>query len=110
LSILPDCNGIKGRDDMKKRGDSRRFLIVAFALGLLVNAGGKPAFSKDRDVIGSARTTAIHDCNIEADKFSAITQLPNQFAVNGTCIARHVGCPGREVGRTISMHDTCLFH
>ena len=74
---------------MKKRGDSRKVLTVALALGLLANAGGKPAFARDRDVIGSARATAIHDCNIEADKFSPITQLPNQFAVYGTCIARH---------------------
>jgi hypothetical protein len=89
LSILPDCNGIKGRDDMKKRGVSRKFLTVALALGLLANAGGKPAFAKDREVIGSAKATAIHDCNIEANKFSPITQLPNQFAVYGTCIVRH---------------------
>ena len=74
---------------MKKRGVSRKFLTVALALGLLANAGGKPAFAKDREVIGSARATAIHDCNIEANKFSPITQLPNQIAVYGTCIARH---------------------
>ena len=70
---------------MKKRGVSRKFLTVALALGLLANAGGKPAFAKDREVIGSARATAIHDCNIEANKFSPT----NQFAVYGTCIARH---------------------
>jgi hypothetical protein len=74
---------------MKKRGVSRKFLTVALALGLLANAGGKPAFAKDREVIGSAKATAIHDCNIEANKFSPITQLPNQFAVYGTCIVRH---------------------
>ena len=74
---------------MKKRGVSRKFLTVALALGLLANAGGKPAFAKDREVIGSARATAIHDCNIEANKFSPITQLPNQFAMYGTCITRH---------------------
>ena len=74
---------------MKKRGDSRKFLTVVLALGLLANAGGKLAFARDRNVIGSARATAIHDCNIEADKFSPITQLPNQFAVYGTCITRH---------------------
>ena len=61
---------------MKKRGVSRKFLTVALALGLLANAGGKPAFAKAREVIGSARATAIHDCNIEANKFSPITQLP----------------------------------
>jgi hypothetical protein len=44
---------------MKKRGVSRKFLTVALALGLLANAGGKPAFAKAREVIGSARTTAI---------------------------------------------------
>ena len=64
---------------MKKRGVSRKFLTVALALGLLANAGGKPAFAKAREVIGSAKTTAIHDCNIEANKFSPITQLPNQL-------------------------------
>jgi hypothetical protein len=77
LSILPDCNGIKGRADMKKRGFSRKFLTVALALGLLANAGGKPAFAKDREVVDKG--TAIHDCNIEANKFSPITQLPYQL-------------------------------
>jgi hypothetical protein len=36
---------------MKKRGVSRKFLTVALALGLLANAGGKPAFAKDREVV-----------------------------------------------------------
>jgi hypothetical protein len=43
----------------------------------------------DRDMIGSSRATAIHDCNIEANKFNPITQLPNQFAEYGTCMAKH---------------------
>jgi len=37
-------------------------------------------------MIGSAKLTAIRDCNIEAIKFSPITQLSNQFAVYGSCI------------------------
>ena len=37
----------------------------------------------------AARAAAIHDCNIEADKYSPITQLSNQFAVYGTCKAEH---------------------
>jgi hypothetical protein len=79
---------------MKKRRDSRRLLTVALALALLANTGGKHAIAKDRDVIGSARATAIHDCSIEANNFSPITQLPNQFAVYGTYITRH-GQPER---------------
>ena len=39
--------------------------------------------------LDAARAAAIHDCNIEADKYSPITQLPNQFAVYGTCMAEH---------------------
>jgi len=73
---------------MKKRSDPRKFLIVVLALGVLANAGGKPAFARDRHLAGEARPAAIHECNIEADKFSPITQLPNQFAVYGTCMAK----------------------
>ena len=58
---------------MKKRGDSRKFLTVALALGVLANAGGKLAFADDT----------------EAVKYSPITQLPNQFAVYGACMASH---------------------
>jgi hypothetical protein len=74
---------------MKTRGDSRKFLTIALAIGLLANAGGKPAFAKDRHLTNAGRPVAIHDCNIEADKYSPITQLPNQFAVYGTCMANH---------------------
>ena len=74
---------------MKKRADLLKCLAAAFALGGLVNAGAIPAFAKDRDMIGSPRATAIHDCNIEANKFNPITQLPNQFAEYGTCMAKH---------------------
>ena len=74
---------------MKKRGDSRKFLTVALALGVLANAGGKPTFAKDCHLTDAVRPAAIHDCNIEADKYSPITQLPNQFAVYGTCMARN---------------------
>jgi hypothetical protein len=74
---------------MKTRGDSRKFLTIALAIGVLANASGKPAFAKDRHLTNAARPAAIHDCNIEADKYSPITQLPNQFAVYGTCMANH---------------------
>ena len=42
-----------------------------------------------RATLDAARAAVIHDCNIEADKYSPITQLPNQFAVYGTCMAEH---------------------
>jgi hypothetical protein len=42
-----------------------------------------------RTTLDAARAAAIHDCNIEADKYNPITQLPNQFAVYGTCMAEH---------------------
>ena len=74
---------------MKKRGDSRKFLTVALALGVLANANGKPAFARYRHLAGAARGPAIHDCNTEANKYSPITQLPHQFAAYGTCMAKH---------------------
>jgi len=33
---------------MKTRGDFRKFLTVALAIGVLAGTGGKPAFAKDR--------------------------------------------------------------
>ena len=74
---------------MIKRVDLLKFLTTAFALGALLSAGGTQALAKDRKVIGSARSSAIHDCNIEANKYNPITQLPNQFAVYGTCMTDH---------------------
>ena len=74
---------------MKKRDDSRKFLTVALALGVLANSGGKLAFAKDRQLTDAARPAAIYDCNTKAEKYSPITQLPNQFAVYGTCMASH---------------------
>ena len=79
---------------MKKRGDYRKFLTIALAIGVYANAGGNPTFAKDRHLTNAGRPAAIHDCNIEADKYSPITQLPNQFAVYGTCMANH----GRRFG------------
>ena len=74
---------------MNGRGNSRKFLAVALALGVLANTSGNPAFAKGRHSTGAARPAAIHECNIEADKYSPITQLPNQFAVYGTCMTNH---------------------
>ena len=65
---------------MYRCGEFRKFFAVAFALGVVANAGGKPALAKARYLADAARPTAIHECNIEADKYSPITQLPNQFA------------------------------
>jgi hypothetical protein len=70
---------------MKKRADSLKVLAAAMVLGVLAGA----AHAKDRDVAESSRVTAIHDCNVEANKFNPITQLPNQFAVYATCMAKH---------------------
>jgi hypothetical protein len=42
-----------------------------------------------RKTLDAARAAAIDDCNIEADTYSPITQLPNQFAVYGTGMAEH---------------------
>lgn len=73
---------------MKKRIELLKFFTAALVSSLLVNAE-TPAFSNPRNMTTSARSTAIHDCNIEANKFSPITQLNNQFAVYGTCMANH---------------------
>jgi hypothetical protein len=59
---------------------------VLFASPALAQAGVLDARWTTLD---AARAAAIHDCNIEADKYSPITQLPNQFAVYGTCMAEH---------------------
>jgi hypothetical protein len=64
-----------------------QFLTAVLTTGMLASA--TPGLAKDRNMIGSARSTAIHDCNITANKFSPITQLPDQFAVYGTCMAAH---------------------
>ena len=56
---------------MKKRGDSRKFLTVALALGVLANAGGKLAFAKDHHLADAARPAAIYDCNTEAVKYKS---------------------------------------
>ena len=74
---------------MNKRVDLLKCFAAAFALGALLSVGATQALAKDRNVIGSARSSAIHDCNIEANKYSPITPLPNQFAVYGTCMTNH---------------------
>ena len=85
---------------MYRCGDFRKFFAVALALGVVANAGGKPALAKARYLADAARPTAIHECNIEADKYSPITQLPNQFAVYGTSVSAHGPWPpfGRPLG------------
>jgi len=74
---------------MRKRADLLKILAGTIALGVFANVVETPAFAKDRNMIAPARATAIHDCNIAANKFNPITQLSNQFAEYGTCIARH---------------------
>ena len=74
---------------MKKRADTLRVLVAAMVLGVLANTSAIPAYAKDHDMAESARVTAIHDCNVEANKFNPITQLPNQFAMYATCMTKH---------------------
>jgi hypothetical protein len=74
---------------MKKRIDPLKFFTVVLTVGMFATAGGTSALAMDRNAIGSGRSTAIHDCKIEANKFSSIAQLSNQFAVYGTCMATH---------------------
>jgi len=74
---------------MRKSADFLKFVAAAIASGVLANAAETRAFAKDRDVIALTRVSAIHDCNIAANKFSPITQLSNQFAEYGTCMAKH---------------------
>jgi hypothetical protein len=84
--LLRTARGRKGRCDMHRCGDVRKFVAVALALGVVANAGGKPALAKAPHLADTARPAAIHECNIKADKYSPITQLPDQFAVYGTCM------------------------
>jgi hypothetical protein len=65
------------------------FLAAVLTIGTLANAGATSVPATDRNLIGSARSNAIHVCNIDANKFSSITQLSNQLAVYGTCMATH---------------------
>ena len=58
-------------------------------LGVLANASEKPALAKGRHSTDVARPVAIHECNVKADKYSPIIQLPDQFAVYGTCMTNH---------------------
>ena len=74
---------------MKKRADTLKALVAEMVLGVLANTSAIPAYAKDHDMAESARVTAIHDCNVEANKFNPITQLPNQFAVYATCMTKH---------------------
>ena len=74
---------------MKKRADTLKALVAAMVLGVLANTSAIPAYAKDHDMAESARVTAIHDCNVEANKFNPITQLPNQFAMYATCMTKH---------------------
>ena len=74
---------------MKKRADFLKVLAAAMVLGVLASTSATPVNAKDRDVVESSRVTAIHDCNVEANKFNPITQLPNQFAVYATCMVKH---------------------
>ena len=74
---------------MKKRADTLKVLVAAMVLGVLANTSAIPAYAKDHDMAESARVTAIHDCNVEANKFNPITQLPNQFSVYATCMTKH---------------------
>jgi hypothetical protein len=80
--LLRTARGRKGRC-------VRKFVAVALALGVVANAGGKPALAKAPHLADTARPAAIHECNIKADKYSPITQLPDQFAVYGTCMTNH---------------------
>jgi len=72
---------------VKKRLDSLKVLAAAMVLGVLANTSATPVYAKD--TAEPARVTAIHDCNVEANKFNPITQLPNQFAVYATCMTKH---------------------
>jgi hypothetical protein len=67
---------------MHKHINRLKFISVLLTVAI---EGGTSAVASDQNMIGSARSTAIHDCNIEANKFSPITQLSNQFA----CMATH---------------------
>jgi hypothetical protein len=70
-------------------GDFRKFFAVALALGVLADAGWKPALAKARHSADAARPAAILECNIEADKYSPMTQLPDQFVGYETCMTNH---------------------
>ena len=58
-------------------------------LGVLANTSAIPAYANNHDMAELARVTAIYDCNVEANKFNPITQLPNQFAMYATCMTKH---------------------
>ena len=74
---------------MRKRADFLKFIAAPIASGVVAKAAETPAFAKDRDVIGSTRIITVHDCILSANKFNPITQLSNQCAEYGTCMARH---------------------
>ena len=65
--LLRTARGRRGRCDMYRCDDIRKFFAVALALGVVANAGGKPALAKARHLADAARPAAVHECNIEAD-------------------------------------------
>ena len=86
---LRTTRGRQGRCDMHWCVDFREFFAVVLALGVLADAGWKPALAKARDSADAARPAAILECNIEADKYSPVTQLPDQFVGYEPCMTNH---------------------
>jgi hypothetical protein len=71
----------KGRCDMHRCGDFQNSVQSRSCWACSPMQARNSRHSTD-----VARPVAIHECDIKADKYSPITQLPDQFAVYGTCM------------------------
>ncbi|HUD87098.1 MAG TPA: hypothetical protein VMR17_11625 [Xanthobacteraceae bacterium] len=92
----------------------KKYLHLALALAALVAAGTAPAFAQNsqrplhmyagqafgptNDVpdgaqIDAKRAAAVHDCSVEASKFSNASWQTAQFAAYSTCMTEHGQIP-----------------
>jgi hypothetical protein len=90
---------------MNKPVAAKKYLPILLTLAALATVGTAPAFAKTidhhpaqssrrlymyaPDDASAARDTAIHDCSVEAGKWSNSSWQTTQFAVYGTCMSEH---------------------
>jgi hypothetical protein len=67
-----------------------RKTLTAIALGLAIASAATPSFAQRADHRGApARDAAIHDCSVQASKWSNTMWQTEQFAVYSNCMAGH---------------------
>lgn len=67
-------------------------IVLATALSTGAYAASRDAGSSENQM-SAARWAAIHECSVEAGKWSMIVWQNKQYAVYGTCMAEHAQQP-----------------